>query len=381
LNGVAVARVLGFEVRLHVSWIFIVAIVTVTVAGRLSAFQTGIDPLVAWGIGLAGSLGFMLTVVAHELAHAFVARRDGAPSEVVVVHFIGSPAAVDVVASSPRAEAAVAIAGPLTSAVIGGVVCAAAYGLLAVAPQLAAIGDVLVIVGALDLILAGVSAVPAFPLDGGRLVRAAGWARSHDQRTGTRIAGIVGRWVGRALLIFGFAVILAEAQAGTDIVDGVMIGLVGWFLMASARSVDRWLVLDELVRGVRVGDAMEQQLETVTPQLTLDTFAASILDGTVGPALPVMHDDAVVGIVGAAQVRAVPKRNWPSTRTGDVMVDRQDVPIATPDEELTDALEQLRVSRLDGLPVLDGTILRGVVTRRSIAAMLHARADATGQVL
>jgi CBS domain-containing protein len=145
--------------------------------------------------------------------------------------------------------------------------------------------------------------------------------------------------------------------------------------------VDRWLVLDELVKGVRVSDAMEQQLETVTPQLTLDTFAASILDGTVGPALPVMADDAVVGMVGASQVRAVPKKNWASTRTMDVMVDRGSVPIAALDDLLTETLERLRSSRLDGLPVLDGAILRGVVTRRSIAAILHARADARGQVL
>jgi predicted transcriptional regulator len=145
--------------------------------------------------------------------------------------------------------------------------------------------------------------------------------------------------------------------------------------------VDRWLVLDELVKGVSVGEAMEQQLETVTPQLTLDTFAASILDGTVGPALPVMSDDAVVGMVGASQVRAVPKKNWPSTRTMDVMVDRVSVPVAALDDQLTETLERLRISHLDGLPVLDGGTLRGVVTRRSIAAILHARADARGQVL
>jgi CBS domain-containing protein len=151
--------------------------------------------------------------------------------------------------------------------------------------------------------------------------------------------------------------------------------------MASSRSVDRWLVLDDLVQGIRVGDAMEQQMETITPQLTLDTFASSILDGTVGPALPVIRDDALIGIVGATQVRAVPKRNWPSTRTEDVMVGGDDLPVASPDDTLTDALERMRLSHLDGLPVLDGTILRGVLTRRSVAAILHARAEAKGQAL
>jgi Zn-dependent protease len=315
-------------------------------------------------------------VIGHELAHAVAARRDGAETDTVVVHFIGSPALVDVVASSPRAEALVAIAGPLASAAIGATLTAVALGLLALGTPFGPVADVLVIVGALDLILAGVSLVPAFPLDGGRLVRAAAWARARDQRAGTRAAGVVGRWTGRFLLIVGLGIILTG-----DTLDGIMVGLVGWFLMASARSVERWLVLDDLVQGIRVDEAMEQQLETVTPQLTLDTFAPSILDGSVGPALPVIHDDAVIGIVGLAQVRSIPQRSWPSTRTEDVMVGGDDLPTATPDERLTDALERLRRSHLDGLPVLDGKTLRGVLTRRSIAAILHARADARGQVL
>jgi Zn-dependent protease/predicted transcriptional regulator len=377
MNGVPVARILGFEVRLHLSWLFIVAIVTVTVAGRLSAFQPDIQPALSWAIGLVGSIGFMITVIAHELGHAVAARRDGSDTDTVVVHFIGSPAVVDIVASTPRAEAIVALAGPFVSLAIGAGLVLIALGLLAISTALGPVADVLFIVGALDLILAGVSVIPAFPLDGGRLVRAAGWARSGDPRTGTKAAGTVGRWVGRALMIVGLAVILT----GDNTLDGIMIGLVGWFLMASARSVDRWLILDGLVAGMRVGEAMEAQLQTLSPQLTLDTFADGILDGSALPALPVLRDDTVIGIVGATQVRQVAQRNWASTRTEDVMVGGPDLPVTSPDESLTVALDRLRRSHLDGLPVLDGAALLGVLTRRSIAAVLHARAEAQGQAL
>jgi Zn-dependent protease/CBS domain-containing protein len=381
MSGVPIARILGFEIRLHASWIFIVAIITVTVAGRLTTFQPTIEPLLAWGVGFLGSIGFMCSVIAHELGHASAARRDGSPEDVVVVSFIGAPAVVDVIASSPGAEARIAASGPLVSAVIGLAACALAYALLIFGDALAPVSDVLVIVGVLDLILAGVSMVPAFPLDGGRFVRAIAWWRTGDMRRGTRWAGLAGRWVGRVLMAVGFGVILAEAQLGGELIDGVMLGLVGWFLLASSKAVDRYIVLDELVQGVRVGEAMEQEFETVSPQLTLDTLGSSILDGTVGPALPVVADDAVIGMVGAAQVRSIPRKRWPSTRISDVMVRRERVPVATPDEDLTHALDQLRSSRLDGLPVLDGPTLRGVITRRSIAAIIHARADARGQVL
>jgi Zn-dependent protease len=378
MNGIPVARVLGFEIRLPISWIFIIAVITVTVATRLTPFLPDVDPLVSWVIGLVASLGFLVTVVGHELAHAVVARRDGAVTTSLIVHFIGSPAAIDVIATSPRAEATIALAGPLASLLIGLAAIGVTLAILLVGPGAAAIADAFLIVGALNLLLAGVSLVPAFPLDGARVVRAAAWQRSGERRAGTRIAGIVGKYVGRILLVVGFAIALVDQDLT---VDGIMVALTGWFLLASARSVERWLILDELIQGMSVGEAMESELSTISPQLTLDTFAAGVLDGSVTPALPVVHDDVLVGIVGAAQLRAVARRNWSSTRTEDVMVSKPEMPTAQPDDRLTDALERLRRSHLDGLPVLDGETLRGVLTRRSIAALLHARAEARGQAL
>jgi Zn-dependent protease len=377
MSGIPVARLFGIEIRLHLSWIFIVAIITVTVGGRLGTLQPADDATLAWLIGAVASLGFLATVVAHELAHALVARRMGLPVDAISVHFIGAPATVDIRAATPRAEAAVALAGPATSLGFGLLLIGLAIlGIVSGIAPLRIVGDVLFIIGALDLVLAGVSIVPAFPLDGGRVVRAIVWARTGDERKGARAAGTVGRWVGWILIGAGLLIILTG-----DTVDGAMVGLIGWFLGASARSVDRWLVLDGLISGVRVGEAMEPKLETISPQLTLDTFAAQVLDGTLGPALPVVRDDLLVGIVGALQLRGVPQRDWSSTRTADVMVDVADLPLVGPEEALSEGLERLRTSRLDGLPVRDGAGLRRVLTRRSIAVALRARADLRGVTL
>ena len=374
MSGIPVARIFGIEIRLHFSWVFIVAIVTVTVGGRVGVLQPGANATLGWVIGGVASFGFLVTVVAHELAHALVARRSGMAVEAVSVHFIGSPAAVDVRAETPRAEAAIALAGPLVSLAFGSAFVLLAVGALIIGgPILRIAADILFIIGALDLVLAAASIVPAFPLDGGRVVRAVVWARTGDERAGARAAGWVGRLVGWFLIAVGLAVILLGEP-----VDGLMIGLIGWFLGASARSVDRWLLLDGLITGVRVDEAMEAELETISPQLTLDTFAGRVLDGTLGPALPVLRGDVLVGIVGAGQLRGVPQREWPSTRTADVMVDVADLPVVGPAESLSDGLERLRKSRLDGLPVLDGAALRGVLTRRSIAVAMRAKADLQG---
>ena len=377
MNGIPVARLFGIEVRIHLSWIFIIAIITVTVGGRLNVVEPTFEPLVTWLIGAIASLGFLVTVVIHELAHALVTRRTGTPVEAISVHFVGGPAAVDVRATSARAEMAVALAGPLTSLAIGVGVIVLSLGFLAIGgPFPVAVADILFIIGGLNIVLGVISLIPAFPLDGGRVVRGLAWERTGDERRGTQTAGQVGRWAGRFFLGAGLGVIIVG-----DPVDGAMLGLAGWFLMASARSVDRWLVLDGLISGVRVGEAMEADFETISPQLTLDTFARSVLDGTVAPALAVLRDDQLVGMIGAGQLRGVPQKEWPSTRIADVMIDVAEVPVVDPDELLSTGLERLRESHLDGLPVLDASGLKGVMTRRSIAAMLRTRAELAGVTL
>ena len=291
MSGVPVARLFGIEIRVHLSWIFIIAIITVTVGGRLGTLQPSADATLAWLIGAVASLGFLATVVAHELAHALVARRTGLMVDAISVHFIGSPATVDIRAATPRAEAAIALAGPVTSFALGVLLIAVAIlGMTSGIEALQVVGDALFIIGVLDVVLAAVSIVPAFPLDGGRLVRAIVWARTGDERRGARAAGAVGRWVGWVLIAAGLVIILTG-----NTVDGIMVGLIGWFLGASARSVDRWVLLEGLISGVSVGEAMEPKLETITPQLTLDTFASQVLDGTLGPALPVIRDDQLSG--------------------------------------------------------------------------------------
>jgi Zn-dependent protease/CBS domain-containing protein len=376
VSGLPVARLFGIEIRLALSWVFVIAIVTVTIGGQLRAIQPEAPELLAWVIGGMASLGFLVATVAHELAHALVARRVGLDVPVISVHFIGGPAVVDVRAPTPRGEAAVALAGPLVSLAIGGgavliAFAVAAFGLNSVVAEL--IADVAFLVGSLCLVLAAVSIIPAYPLDGGRLVRAIAWARTGSDRRGAKAAGTVGRGIGWILIGSGLAVILV-GEAG----NGVMIALIGWFLGASSRSVDRWLLLDALVSGVRVDEAMEPELDTIGPQLTLDTFGSQVLDGTLGPVLPVVRDDVLLGMIGSGQLRSVPQRDWPSTRTADVMIDAAELPSLRPDETLADGLERLRTSQLEGLPVLDGTKIRGMLTRRSIAVTLRARADLRG---
>ena len=137
--------------------------------------------------------------------------------------------------------------------------------------------------------------------------------------------------------------------------------------------MDRRLALEDLLRGMRVENVMERDLPAVSPQLTLDTFAAQYLRTGEGTSLPVMRDDRLLGLIGISQLRRIRQSAWPTMRASDVMVSPPVLPTLAPDDELWIALERLRRTGLDGLPVLAGEELLGVLTRRGVVNAIQAR--------
>ena len=161
------------------------------------------------------------------------------------------------------------------------------------------------VVGALDLALGLVNLVPAFPLDGGRVVRGLAWARSGDARAGLRTAARVGRFIGLLLAGLGVVGILLGDVVGIETIDGLMVALCGWFLTSTARTVERQAGLDQLLDGLSVADVMDRDVAGIPPGLTLDTFAGQVLDGSSPMALPVTRGTELLGVIGASQLRRV----------------------------------------------------------------------------
>ena len=374
MNGIPVARLFGFEIRIHPSWIFIVALVAVIVERQIREFPTGIDPVSGWVIGAVAAGAFLLSVLAHELAHGIVARRRGLDVGPITLYFFGGSASFQLESDRPRDEAAIAFAGPVVSLAIGVLLVVVAFAVDAIGHPVAQAAAVIALVLAvLNLILGGVNLIPAYPLDGGRIVRAAVWARKGDERDGARAAAASGRYVGWALLAAGLVLILRD-----DILDGLMLGLSGWFLGGASRGISRRLAVQELLKDVRVGDVMDKEVGTVAPHLTVDTFADRLLEGGEGIAMPVLRDDVVVGLIGASQLRRLRRKLWQTTRAEDLMIAPPTLPLVGPEDTLWSALDRLRRSGLDGLPVVEGVRLLGVVTRKAIVATIQSRAQTEG---
>ena len=374
MNGIPVARLFGFEIRIHPSWILISGFVAVVVVGRLEETGPELPVAVRWLVGGVIALAFLLSVLAHELGHGVAARQRGLDVGPITVYFFGGSGSLPLEAERPRDEAVIAVAGPLVSLVIGAVLVV--LGLTAGATSVAAleaVGAIAVILGALNLILGGVNLVPAYPLDGGRLVRALVWARVGDERRGSRAAAMTGRVTGWIMLGAGFALILAR-----DTLDGLMLGVSGWFLGNASRAILTRLEVQELLRGISVGDVMERGVSSIPPNLTVDTFAQRLLEGGETPALPVVRDDQIVGLVGASQLRRLRRGSWPTTRAEDLMVAPPLLPLVGAGDTLWSALDRLRRTGLDGLPVVEGAGLLGVITRQAILATIQSRAQLRG---
>lgn len=380
MSTIPVGRLAGLKIRIHVSWAIILAIVVVSAGSQVGAFDPRSPMPIRWGIGLVVATLFLLSAMAHDLAHALVARRRGVPTDSVIVYFLGAAATPELTTTRPRDEIAIALAGPLVSLVVGA-------GLLVVSTIAGALGDegpafvvsrVLFVVGGLDLALGILNLIPAFPLDGGRVVRGLVWARSGDARTGLRAATRVGRLVGLFLAGLGIVGIFLADVLPVDAIDGLMIALSGWFLASTARSIERHAGLDQLLDGLNVGDVMDRDVAGIPPGLTLDTFAGQVLDGSAAMAVPVTRGTEFLGVIGASQLRRVRPDQWATTHAEDLMISPPALLVVSPETSIRTALVGLGRAGIDALPVMDGGKLAGLLTRRAVAKVIQGRAESAG---
>lgn len=366
--GWKVGRLAGIELAIHPTWLVIAFIVTFSLAVQLAGQYPSWPDALHWAVAAVTALLFFGSVLAHELSHALVARRFGLKVEGITLFIFGGVTSIDDDSRSPRQEALIAVAGPLTSIGLGVVLLGLDF--VIAQPQL---GALLGWLGFINVALGLFNLIPGFPMDGGRVLRAVLWRVRGDRLVATRNAAQVGRAF--AYLLIGFGVFIA-LQPGASIVSGLWLALIGWFLSNAAESTVAQAGVESSLRGVRVRDAMDATPSSVGPNETVaDLVQERMLRGEERSFL-VRHDDGgLAGLVTLTDVRRLTRDQWPGARVTDIMTRYGDLATIGPDAPLADALRLLQERDIGQLPVIDGDGRNpvGLVTRRGILRLIEAR--------
>jgi Zn-dependent protease len=367
----SLGTVKGVKIGLHASWLFIAALITLSLAQRFRALNPSWASATAWAVALVTALLFFTSIVVHELSHAMVARARGVPVRAITLFALGGVAQIEKESADAKTEFWMGIVGPITSALIGAA-CLGLAGVLAGPPGAEAqpAAAALLWLGYINLVLAAFNMIPGFPLDGGRVLRAAIWWRTGDAGKALRIATAVGQLVAYGLMGFGILQVFAGAGLG-----GLWLVLIGWFLVEAAQAARLQWMTTELLRDLRVSDVMARDCAAVAGGMDLRTFVDDHVLRSANRCYVVEENGRVTGLLTPNEVKAVGRERWPAVAVRDAMRPLPQLRTVRPETPVSEALELMVREDVNQLPVAHNGRIDGVVTRSHVLQAVQTRAE------
>lgn len=350
-----VGRITGIPIKIHWTLILFLPVVAYILASQLEQVATlplvDLDPgplLSDTGriyAGIVVAIGLFVSVLLHELGHAVVARREGIEVSQITLWIFGGLAMLKDIGREPRSEAKIAVAGPIVSLALGAM--PAAFLLVQPGPY---VEFPVVYLAYLNVVLALFNMLPAFPLDGGRLLRALlGFRMSFGEAT--EMAANVGK---------AMAVLMG---LGGLLFGNLWLVFIALFIYMGASQEAQGAVLFSALDRVQVREIMDAEIPGVEPDRFLDDLVPLMLS-TRSTGFPVVQDDTVLGIVTLSDVQEVSEEERSLVRVEDVMT--KDLVTIGPYEQASKAMRTMMDEDIGRLLVVSGDRLEGVVTRQGI---------------
>lgn len=362
-------RLFGFEVKLDLTWLLLAFLVTWSLAlGLFPVIAPGLSTAAYWWMGVAGAIGLLFSIVFHEFSHSLVARRYGLPISGITLFIFGGVAEMQEEPRSAKVEFLMAIAGPISSFVLAFVFYAIHYFVLADGPT--ALGGVVYYLGMINFVLALFNLVPGFPLDGGRVLRAALWGWKGDYRWATRIASQIGGAFGLVLILLGVFTFV-----GGNFIGGMWWFLIGLFLRNAAGMSYQQLLVREAIRGETVARFMNRQPVVVAPGVTLGALVEDYIYRHHHKMYPVVDGRRALGLVGTEQVKAVPRTQWQARTVAEVMEPSTSDNTVRPDADVLDAWNRMSRGGRSRLLVVENGELVGILSLRDLMQYLSLKFD------
>ena len=345
--SVQVAKVRDIPVRLHFTLIIAIVLISYTLASDfLPSLFPGLSIMQYWFIGIMGAVIMFSSVLLHELAHSILAQRYGVKVREIVLFVFGGVSDISEELKDYRKEVKMAAAGPITSFVIAGI-----FGLSWIIVSSIPSGDIsvksvvipILYYGAfLNAVLGAFNLIPAFPSDGGRILRSALVSRKKDYNEATKSAANIGIAISYGFMALGFVTLFSG-----DIISGIWIMLLGWFLKSGAESYITQIRLSSILSKIHLGDIMNTNVITVGTELTGDMLLSDYFNKYMKSTFPVVDGTKrLLGVVTLAKLAAIPEENLTKMRAGDIMIARSDLIVMNVDMTAENAVMQMNKRRM-----------------------------------
>lgn len=368
-NRITLFKLLGFEVRIDASWLLLALLVTWSLAKGVFPGSYKAAESTYWAMGVFGALGLFLSIIFHELCHSLVATRYGIPMKGITLFIFGGVAEMDDEPPSAKAEFLMAIAGPLSSLALG----LTFYGVTYAGRNLGWPGSISTVtsyLGLINFVLAGFNLLPAFPLDGGRVLRSMLWGWKGNLRWATRISSSIGSTFGILLIVMGIFGLFRG-----NFIGGLWWLMIGLFLRNAAQMSYSQVLARKVLEGEKVRRFMVPDPITVSRALTLEEFVNDYVYRYHFKMFPVVSFDRLVGCITVRQAAEVPREEWRDHTVGEIAgACTPDITVG-PDEDAVRALAKMSRTTNSRLLVVEGDRLVGIVTLKDMLRFLSLKLE------
>jgi Zn-dependent protease len=355
----------GIQFTANWSWLLLAALLVYVAYTTFRGMRLTFSDVELWSLAVVAAVLSVISLYAHELAHALLARRYGIPVRTISLFLLGGMAHLTRESPSPRAELLIAVAGPASSILIGLVAALAGWGLGGIAPPVAIL---CVWLATMNIPLGIFNLVPAYPLDGGRVLRGVLWFAGQDVRWASAVSARAGQLAAIGLLFSGVW-ILFDGSSGA--LGGLWLIMIAWFTYAGAASSQYASAFQESLRRLTVASVMDRDFGRVQAGVSVQAFAeAHLLEKTpmaAARAYAVYRDDYLVGLLSMRQLEDIPMQTWSSTSIERAMLPIEAAPAMEPSAPALGALHLILEEGVEHIAVMAEGRLLGLVTRNELA--------------
>ena len=363
--SIRLGRLFGIEIGANWSLIFIFALIAWVLATQfLPAAAPGLGVATYWITAIVGAFLFYAALLAHELSHSLVARRYGVKASGITLWLFGGVSQLEGEPSTAPSEALIAGVGPLTSFVVAAI----SYGIAYLVPS-DLIGGLFFYLFQVNLLLGIFNLVPAFPLDGGRLLSSILWWRSGSRQSGVHRAVQVGR-VFAFLMIAGGVALFFFGQA----FNGLWLAFIGWFLLSAGAQEEAGSSVRNLLRNMPVSAAMTSPVVTLPDWITVEQFLESVAPNHSFTTYPIHEASGkLTGVVRLGDLVRLPPQERSQKHLIDVARPINDVPTSSPREDLAGLIQRLGTGLDQRVLVFDNGQLVGILSPADVARLISVR--------